>query len=97
MTTDSLFNVSSDLVLITGACGQLGSEYAKTFLIRGAKVVGLIAGLIYLKDKVQIVADAFEYANKKLQQFLVFIGAVDSEEEKAADAAIELAKQKEYY
>jgi NAD(P)-dependent dehydrogenase (short-subunit alcohol dehydrogenase family) len=41
MTTDSLFNVSSDLVLITGACGQLGSEYAKTFLIRGAKVVGL--------------------------------------------------------
>ena len=41
MTTDSLFNVSAEVVLVTGACGQLGAEYAKAFLSRGAKVVGL--------------------------------------------------------
>ena len=41
MTTDTLFNVSSEVVLITGVCGQLGAEYARAFLIRGAKVVGL--------------------------------------------------------
>ncbi len=41
MTKDKLFDVSSDIVLITGVVGQLGSEYAKTFLERGSKVVGL--------------------------------------------------------
>ena len=41
MTKDKLFDVSRDIVLITGAVGQLGSEYAKTFLERGSKVVGL--------------------------------------------------------
>ena len=41
MTKDKLFDVSKDIVLITGAVGQLGSEYAKTFLERGSKVVGL--------------------------------------------------------
>jgi len=38
---DSLFDVSQDIVLITGVSGQLGAEYAKEFLLRGAKVVGL--------------------------------------------------------
>lgn len=41
MTTDQLFDVSRDVVLITGVSGQLGSEYAKVFLERGARVVGL--------------------------------------------------------
>lgn len=41
MTTDQLFDVSRDIVLITGVSGQLGSEYAKAFLERGARVVGL--------------------------------------------------------
>lgn len=41
MTTDILFDVSRDIVLITGVSGQLGGEYAKTFLARGARVVGL--------------------------------------------------------
>lgn len=40
MTTD-LFDVSREVVLITGVCGQLGREYARTFLDRGARVVGL--------------------------------------------------------
>lgn len=39
-----LFDVSKDVVLITGVCGQLGVEYAKAFLLRGARVVGLDIG-----------------------------------------------------
>lgn len=38
---DSLFDVSKEVVLITGVSGQLGAEYARAFLLRGARVVGL--------------------------------------------------------
>ena len=41
MTTDVLFDVGQEVVLITGVSGQLGGEYAKAFLERGARVVGL--------------------------------------------------------
>ncbi len=41
MTTDTLFDVSGEIILITGVSGQLGGEYAKAFLDRGAHVVGL--------------------------------------------------------
>ena len=41
MTTDSLFDVSTEVVLITGVSGQLGRQYAQAFLARGACVVGL--------------------------------------------------------
>jgi NAD(P)-dependent dehydrogenase (short-subunit alcohol dehydrogenase family) len=41
MSRDSLFDVSSALVAITGAAGQLGAEYARAFLARGARVAGL--------------------------------------------------------
>jgi NAD(P)-dependent dehydrogenase (short-subunit alcohol dehydrogenase family) len=41
MTTDALFDVSREIVLITGVAGQLGREYANAFLARGACVVGL--------------------------------------------------------
>ena len=41
MSSDQLFDVSDEIVLITGASGQLGSEYAKALLQRGASVVGL--------------------------------------------------------
>lgn len=41
MTTDSLFDVSQQVVLITGVSGQLGLVYAGAFLQRGARVVGL--------------------------------------------------------
>jgi NAD(P)-dependent dehydrogenase (short-subunit alcohol dehydrogenase family) len=39
--TNKLFNVSEEIVVITGASGQLGLEYSKTFLTSGAKVVAL--------------------------------------------------------
>jgi len=58
-------------------------------------VAGLIAGLIALKDKVQIVSDAFDYANKKFNQFIEFIGLGLSAEEKAAEASKKLAEGKE--
>jgi NAD(P)-dependent dehydrogenase (short-subunit alcohol dehydrogenase family) len=38
---DDVFDVSRENVLITGASGQLGQEYARAFLARGARVVGL--------------------------------------------------------
>jgi len=41
MITDMLFDVSKEIVLITGVSGQLGNEYAITFLERGACVIGL--------------------------------------------------------
>lgn len=41
MAIDNLFDVSHEVAIITGSCGQLGSGYAKAFLERGAKVVGL--------------------------------------------------------
>ena len=41
MTHDALFDVSREIVLITGVSGQLGGEYARVFLERGARVVGL--------------------------------------------------------
>ena len=41
MNTDTLFDVSREIVLITGVSGQLGAEYAQAFLERGAHVVGL--------------------------------------------------------
>ena len=38
---DPLFDVSSEVVVITGASGQLGCQYARTFLERGASVAAL--------------------------------------------------------
>jgi|GEM_PF-3471637 len=38
---DQLFDVSGEVVLVTGVSGQLGGEYARAFLQRGSRVVGL--------------------------------------------------------
>lgn len=60
---DSLFDVSHEVVVITGVSGQLGAEYAKAFLSRGAKVLGLDIGATARSD-----ALAGEYPNN--YQFL---------------------------
>jgi NAD(P)-dependent dehydrogenase (short-subunit alcohol dehydrogenase family) len=44
MTSDPLFDVRDAVVVITGAAGQLGAEYAAAFLARGALVAGLDLG-----------------------------------------------------
>lgn len=41
MRPDSCFDVSREIALITGVTGQLGNEYAKAFLQRGAVVAGV--------------------------------------------------------
>lgn len=41
MGHDELFDISKEIVVITGASGQLGCQYAKAFLQRGAAVCGL--------------------------------------------------------
>lgn len=38
---DSLFDVSKEIVVITGASGLLGLQYCKAFLERGSRVAGL--------------------------------------------------------
>lgn len=48
MIADKYFDVSQEVVLITGASGQLGSEYIRSFLERGACVAGLD---LYLSSK----------------------------------------------
>lgn len=41
MYPDKLFDVSQEVVIVTGAAGQLGLQYARAFAERGARVVGL--------------------------------------------------------
>ena len=41
MQADGCFGVSDEIVVVTGAAGQLGHAYAKALLENGAKVVGL--------------------------------------------------------
>lgn len=54
MSQDNLFDVSREIVLITGSCGQLGHEYAKAFLERGARVVGLDIGTSARSDALAV-------------------------------------------
>lgn len=44
MSKDPLFDVSGEIVIVTGAFGQLGASYTKAFLSRGARVVALDRG-----------------------------------------------------
>jgi NAD(P)-dependent dehydrogenase (short-subunit alcohol dehydrogenase family) len=41
LNNDALFDISNEIVVITGVNGQLGNSYAKIFLELGARVVGL--------------------------------------------------------
>jgi NAD(P)-dependent dehydrogenase (short-subunit alcohol dehydrogenase family) len=41
MTQTELFSVADETVVVTGGAGQLGLQYCRTFLERGARVMGL--------------------------------------------------------
>jgi NAD(P)-dependent dehydrogenase (short-subunit alcohol dehydrogenase family) len=41
MVADPLFDVRNDIVVITGAAGQLGNSYVRSFLERGARVAAI--------------------------------------------------------
>ena len=41
MKIKNIFDVSNEVIVITGVSGQLGSEYARALLVHGARVVGL--------------------------------------------------------
>jgi len=51
MSPDALFCVEKQVVVITGVSGQLGNEYARAFLERGARVVGLDTRSTKLTDE----------------------------------------------
>lgn len=44
MTAASVFDVSKEIVLVTGASGNLGHHYAQAFIDAGARVIGLDVG-----------------------------------------------------
>lgn len=46
----TFFDVSNEIIVITGVNGQLGNSYAKTFLELGARVVGLDIGQSEVTD-----------------------------------------------
>lgn len=41
MVMDELFDVGGEIILLTGVSGQLGGQYAQSFLQRGARVAGI--------------------------------------------------------
>ncbi len=55
ITSDPLFDVSAEVVVITGGLGQLGRAYARAFLERGARVA--------IWDKLQGTAPAGVFAD----------------------------------
>lgn len=62
MKEHTLFDVSHEIVLITGVSGQLGLEYARAFLQRGARVIGLDVHFGPFKNHIQdLFPDKFMY------------------------------------
>jgi NAD(P)-dependent dehydrogenase (short-subunit alcohol dehydrogenase family) len=66
--SDPLFDVSGEIVLVTGVSGQLGNEYAQAFLQRGGKVVGLD-----LKPSAGCQGLAEKYGERYLQEALAAV------------------------
>jgi NAD(P)-dependent dehydrogenase (short-subunit alcohol dehydrogenase family) len=49
--TSSLFDIGTEIVVLTGVSGQIGVEYAKALLVNGAKVAGLDLHTSEMSDK----------------------------------------------
>jgi NAD(P)-dependent dehydrogenase (short-subunit alcohol dehydrogenase family) len=67
--SESIFAVDRDVVVISGASGQLGSRYAKAFLERGARVLGLdIESSSNLNDLASKYQDRFIFCSCDVTQ-----------------------------
>lgn len=73
---DKLFSVRDRIVIITGALGQLGAQYAKEFLTRGAKVAAF--DLNIESDRVAQFFKEDEVSNENLKFFQVNITKKDT-------------------
>ena len=84
MVPDSLFDVSGEVVLITGVSGQLGVEYAREFLKRGSHVAGLdlsmSTGLEALSAEHPNCFDFYQADVTKKEDLLHVLGAVSSQQ-----------------
>ena len=79
---DSLFVIDNEVVVITGASGQLGCEYVAAILERGARVIGLDTEISLNLDKI-----SFDYQNH-----FKFISC-DVTQAKQLDAALEVTRE----
>lgn len=62
MKMDPLFSVENEIVVITGAAGQLGHQYSKAFLARGAQVIGLdIQSSIQNENLIQATPEGYQF------------------------------------
>ncbi len=62
---ESLFNLSNKVILVTGACGQLGSVLCKAFKDSGCQVIGVD---INIKNKQLDGVEYFELDARNLQE-----------------------------
>lgn len=80
---DKLFSVRDKICIITGGMGQLGAQYVKAFLTRGAKVA--VFGRNVGREKIEKVFLPEEYESKSLAFYKVDITKKE-EINKALDA-----------
>lgn len=72
---DSLFSVENKICIVTGGLGQIGSEFSKELLSRGAKVA--VFGTSVDSSRVEKVFSKDEIANENLKFFKVNITKKD--------------------
>lgn len=80
---EKLFDVSHEIVVVTGAAGQLGAQYCRAFLERGAQVAGLD-----LKPSLVSEALTREFSSRFIFQ------ATDVTRREALDAALAVVKER---
>jgi NAD(P)-dependent dehydrogenase (short-subunit alcohol dehydrogenase family) len=83
MGQDKLFDVAGEVVVVTGAAGQLGLQYCRAFLERGARAVGLD-----LKPSAGVAVLEKDYPERFLFQ------ATDVTQRASLDAALAATRQR---
>jgi NAD(P)-dependent dehydrogenase (short-subunit alcohol dehydrogenase family) len=78
MIKKNLFDVSDEIILITGATGQLGNEYAKAFLERGARVIGIdIKSSAKIEELAILYPDNFLFCKASVTKKASLVNALD--------------------